>query len=162
MSRAAELDPEGLQPLSEKERNRLESARQGQPCARAGACGRPAPFSLSRRLMSLHLACMGSKASLAGPALSSQLSRAQSSESSGTLQSQAGDTYAEVIRPPKTLKRPHKLVSPDGEDTRKDDYYWLRDDKRENPEVIQHLEVRLGFLLKSLHVSAGGWMSRCF
>ncbi|KAK9831069.1 hypothetical protein WJX74_002118 [Apatococcus lobatus] len=74
MSRAAELDPEGIQPLTEKEQSRLESARQ------------------------------------------------------------------EVIRPPKTLKRPHKLVSPDGKDVRHDPYYWLRDDKRENPEVIRHLE----------------------
>ena len=106
--------------------------------------------------MSLQLACMGLGATLAGRALSSQLSHAQSSESLGTLQSQAGDTYAEVIRPPKTLKRPHKLVSPDGEATRRDDYYWLRDDKRENPEVIQHLEVCLASFFRVFRVSDAG------
>ena len=52
-----------------------------------------------------------------------------------------GNTCAEVIRPPKTVKQPHELVSPDGSDTRQYPYYWLRDDKRENAEVIQHLEV---------------------
>lgn len=100
--------------------------------------------------MSLQLACMGLGCTTrAGSALSSLLSHVDSPDSLCPLQSQAGDTYAEVIRPPKTLKRPHKLVSPDGEDTRKDDYYWLRDDKRENPEVIQHLEVWHSPLLKT-------------
>ena len=51
------------------------------------------------------------------------------------------DTDAEEICPPKTLKRPHKLVSPDGKDVRQDPYYWLRDDTRESPDVIRHLEV---------------------
>ena len=138
MSRAAELDPEGVQPLSEKEQNRLESARQGQPNLRAAPYSRHATFCLSRRLTALQLACMSLTAAMPGPALAGGPSRAQST---GNLQSQAGDTDAEVIRPPKTLKRPHKLVSPDGEDVRQDPYYWLRDDKRENPEVIRHLEV---------------------
>ncbi|KAK9861055.1 hypothetical protein WJX84_010598, partial [Apatococcus fuscideae] len=46
----------------------------------------------------------------------------------------------EVICLPKTLTRPHKLVSPDGTDVRQDPYYWLRADNREDLEVIRHLE----------------------
>ena len=138
MSRAAELDPEGVQPLSEKEQHRLESARQGQPNACAAPSSKHASFSLSRRWTAMQLACMSLTAAVPGPALAGGPSRAQSTSK---LRSQAGDTDAEVIRPPKTLKRPHKLVSPDGEDVRQDPYYWLRDDKRESPEVIRHLEV---------------------
>ncbi|KAK9847217.1 hypothetical protein WJX84_005200 [Apatococcus fuscideae] len=74
------------------------------------------------------------------------LSRAAelTSEGSSTLsekeQIRLESARQEVIRPPKTLKRPHKLVSPDGDDVRQDPYYWLRDDTREDPEVIRHLE----------------------
>ena len=45
-----------------------------------------------------------------------------------------------MLQAPKVLKRPHTLASPHG-DAREDDYYWLRDDERANPEVIEHLQV---------------------
>ena len=45
-------------------------------------------------------------------------------------------------QPPKALKRPKTLVGPTG-DKREDPYYWLRDDERENPEIIEHLKVWL-------------------
>ena len=52
--------------------------------------------------------------------------------------------YAEVIAPPLCAKRPHELHGPEGtNDVRHDDYYWLRDDEREDNDVLAHLEVHL-------------------
>ncbi|TKI08230.1 S9 family peptidase [Martelella alba] len=42
-----------------------------------------------------------------------------------------------MIFPPIAKKRPHPLTLHD--DSRVDDYYWLRDDKREDPEVLAYL-----------------------
>ncbi|MDO4435908.1 MAG: S9 family peptidase [Cardiobacteriaceae bacterium] len=39
--------------------------------------------------------------------------------------------------PPKALKKPHVVASPFGD--RIDEYYWLRDDSRENAEMLQYL-----------------------
>ena len=39
--------------------------------------------------------------------------------------------------PPIAAKKPHSVIAPGG--TRQDDYYWLRDDTRENPEMLAHL-----------------------
>ena len=50
-------------------------------------------------------------------------------------------TWALAEQPPKAIKRPKTLVGPNG-DQREDPYYWFRDDKRQNPEVIAHLKVR--------------------
>ena len=47
----------------------------------------------------------------------------------------------QVLEAPKVLKRPHMVPSPSG-DERQDNYYWLRDDAREDPEVIEHLKVK--------------------
>ena len=41
--------------------------------------------------------------------------------------------------PPIAAVRPQVVASPNG--NRTDEYYWLRDDTRENPEVIAHLEA---------------------
>jgi oligopeptidase B len=41
--------------------------------------------------------------------------------------------------PPIAAVRPHEVVSPNG--TRVDEYYWLRDDTRSNPEVLGYLEA---------------------
>src|SRR5262245_13674578 len=40
--------------------------------------------------------------------------------------------------PPVAAVRPHEVESPNG--NRTDEYYWLRDDSRSNPEVIRYLE----------------------
>ncbi len=40
---------------------------------------------------------------------------------------------------PRAAKRPHPVVSPNG--TRNDDYYWLRDDTRKNPEMLAYLKA---------------------
>jgi oligopeptidase B len=45
----------------------------------------------------------------------------------------------EPARPPVAAIRPHAVTSPHG--TRNDPYYWLRDDKHTNPEVIAYLEA---------------------
>ena len=51
----------------------------------------------------------------------------------------ASPTSAAVaqLEPPVAAKRPHQVVSPHG--SREDDFYWLRDDKRENPDVLNYL-----------------------
>ena len=46
---------------------------------------------------------------------------------------------AEEPRPPVAATRPHQVVSPAG--TRSDDYYWLRDDTRTNPEMLGYLKA---------------------
>jgi oligopeptidase B len=38
-----------------------------------------------------------------------------------------------------TIKRPHRIITHGH--TRTDDYYWMRDDTRENPEVLAHLRA---------------------
>jgi oligopeptidase B len=44
---------------------------------------------------------------------------------------------SETPRPPVAARRPHEVRSPHG--TRVDDYYWLRDDTRRDPEVLDFL-----------------------
>ena len=43
-----------------------------------------------------------------------------------------------TARPPDAAKRPHAVRAPFGAE-RRDEYYWLRDDKRENPEMLAYL-----------------------
>ena len=51
----------------------------------------------------------------------------------------AADTPREVTpKPPVAAKKPHPVVSPNG--TRDDPYYWLRDDTRSKPEVLNYLK----------------------
>lgn len=49
---------------------------------------------------------------------------------------------SEVLQAPVAPRRT-KLLENHG-DVREDAYYWLRDDDRADPDVIAHLEVRLG------------------
>ncbi|AVQ00209.1 oligopeptidase B [Ahniella affigens] len=42
--------------------------------------------------------------------------------------------------PPVAAKRPYEVVAPHGA-KRQDEYYWLRDDSRQNPEMLQYLEA---------------------
>src|SRR5262245_35569293 len=44
-----------------------------------------------------------------------------------------------VARPPVAAKRPHAIESPNG--TRSDEYYWLRDDTRANPEMLGYVNA---------------------
>jgi oligopeptidase B len=41
--------------------------------------------------------------------------------------------------PPVAARRPHTVASPHGD--RSDEYYWLRDDTRQNPDVIGYLDA---------------------
>jgi oligopeptidase B len=50
----------------------------------------------------------------------------------------AGATFAaDPVQPPKAAKKPHTVSSPNG--NREDEYYWLRDDTRKNPEMLAYL-----------------------
>jgi oligopeptidase B len=50
---------------------------------------------------------------------------------SGTALAQTADA------PPRPARKPHQVPSPNG--ARADDYYWLRDDTRKNPEMLAYL-----------------------
>ena len=41
--------------------------------------------------------------------------------------------------PPVAAKKPYQVTSPNG--TREDEYYWLRDDSRKNPEMLAYVEA---------------------
>ncbi|HET6435730.1 MAG TPA: S9 family peptidase [Xanthomonadaceae bacterium] len=42
--------------------------------------------------------------------------------------------------PPDVAKKPHTVTAPHGA-ARADEYYWLRDDRRENPEMLAYLDA---------------------
>lgn len=48
----------------------------------------------------------------------------------------------DMLQAPKVIKRPHTVLGANGE-RREDHYYWLRDDERQNPDVLEHLKVML-------------------
>jgi len=48
-----------------------------------------------------------------------------------------------VPHPPVAAIRPHTVVSPNG--NRVDNYYWLRDDTRSQPEVLDHLKAESAY-----------------
>ena len=47
---------------------------------------------------------------------------------------------ADAPTPPVAAQRPHEVKAPHGA-VRNDEYYWLRDDKRENPEMLAYLNA---------------------
>ncbi|HAI47681.1 MAG TPA: oligopeptidase B, partial [Stenotrophomonas sp.] len=47
---------------------------------------------------------------------------------------------APALTPPDAEKHPHTVRAPFGA-TRNDDYYWLRDDKREAPKMLAYLNA---------------------
>src|SRR3954471_12492571 len=48
-------------------------------------------------------------------------------------------TSSRAASAPVAARRPHQVVSPNG--SREDEYYWLRDDKRENPEMLAYVKA---------------------
>jgi oligopeptidase B len=48
-------------------------------------------------------------------------------------------TAPAIPQPPVAAKKPHQVQSANG--VREDEYYWLRDDKRENPEMLAYLKA---------------------
>ena len=45
----------------------------------------------------------------------------------------------QMPRPPLAAQKPHQIVSPNG--SRNDEYYWLRDDTRENAEMLTYVKA---------------------
>ena len=76
------------------------------------------------------------------------VSRKSTSYPCGQCQSQActvcWPAIAEVLDPPRPEQRPHKVEPPPNVNAapRDDPYYWLRDDERKDPTIIEHLKVR--------------------
>jgi oligopeptidase B len=52
---------------------------------------------------------------------------------------EASQTTSKTIEEPMPAKRPHEMTIHDH--TRVDEYYWLRDDTRQDPEVLAYLEA---------------------
>ncbi len=44
-----------------------------------------------------------------------------------------------AVQPPTAAKKPHQVPSPNG--SREDEYFWLRDDKRENPDMLAYVKA---------------------
>jgi len=51
----------------------------------------------------------------------------------------AARTDVDTSQPPVAARRPHTVVSPNGD--REDEYYWLRDDTRENREMLAYVSA---------------------
>ena len=47
---------------------------------------------------------------------------------------------ADTPTQPDVAKKPHVVKAPHGAE-REDEYYWLRDDKRENPDMLGYLKA---------------------
>jgi oligopeptidase B len=67
----------------------------------------------------------------------------QSNTATESITKQDNMTQTKSITPPVAKKVPYKMVKHDHE--RIDSYYWMRDDKREDPEIIAHLEAENAF-----------------
>ena len=52
---------------------------------------------------------------------------------------QPADATRVAPQPPVAAKKPFRVTSPNG--SREDEYYWLRDDKRENPEMLAYVKA---------------------
>ncbi len=63
-----------------------------------------------------------------------------SSSASASARLTADKTVATAaLQPPVAARRPHAVESPNG--TRTDEYYWLRDDSRANPEMLAYVNA---------------------
>lgn len=54
-------------------------------------------------------------------------------------------TAAGLPTPPDAAKKPHQVKAPHGAQ-RSDEYYWLRDDKRKNPEMLAYLNAENAYV----------------
>jgi oligopeptidase B len=55
------------------------------------------------------------------------------------LMALASSALAQQATPPVAAKKPYQVPSPNG--AREDEYYWLRDDTRKNPEMLAYLNA---------------------
>lgn len=56
----------------------------------------------------------------------------------------SGAIAADLPAPPVAAKRAHEVRAPFGA-VRNDEYYWLRDDTRKNPEMLDYLKAENGY-----------------
>lgn len=56
----------------------------------------------------------------------------------------AQDAPPSSAKPPVAAKKPFQVKSPNG--AREDDYYWLRDDTRKNPEMLAYLNAENAYI----------------
>ena len=52
---------------------------------------------------------------------------------------------ADLPAPPDVAKKPHAVTTPFGA-SRNDEYYWLRDDSRKNPEMLAYLNAENAYV----------------
>ncbi|MGY3266103.1 S9 family peptidase [Lysobacter sp. HA35] len=57
---------------------------------------------------------------------------------------------ADLPAPPDVAKKPHTVKAPFGAE-RSDEYYWLRDDKRKNPEMLAYLKAENAYVDAYMH-----------
>ncbi|MGY4517359.1 S9 family peptidase [Lysobacter sp. HA18] len=57
---------------------------------------------------------------------------------------------ADLPAPPDVAKKPHTVKAPFGAE-RNDEYYWLRDDKRKNPEMLAYLKAENAYVDAYMH-----------
>ena len=55
------------------------------------------------------------------------------------MKSSATATTSPADSAPIAARKPHQVISPNG--SREDEYYWIRDDKRENPEMLAYVKA---------------------
>ena len=84
----------------------------------------------------------GEIAAFAGPASPDMTAPTQASPASGSLAAEPGPPSGQPLpppleAPPRAAVRPHRFEEHGR--ARVDDYYWLRDDTRQNPEMLAYL-----------------------
>ena len=62
-----------------------------------------------------------------------------------SLMSTSPNTIAADLSPPDVAKKPHVVKAPHGAE-RTDEYYWLRDDDRKNPEMLAYLNAENAYV----------------
>ena len=67
---------------------------------------------------------------------------------------------AETPKPPVIAKKPHAVTAPHGA-VRNDEYYWLRDDSRKNPEMLAYLNAENTYADAVLAGSQAAGRTRC-
>jgi len=70
-----------------------------------------------------------------------------------SAESRSFNLNATMIEQPMPQKRPHEMTLHDH--TRVDEFYWLRDDSRKDPEVIAYLEAENAYFEKVMEPVAG-------
>ena len=64
---------------------------------------------------------------------------------SALLMSTSATTLAATATPPDAARKPHAVKAPHGAQ-RNDEYYWLRDDSRKNPEMLAYLNAENAYV----------------